>query len=83
HQLSLLFAAVALAAVAAVAGLVGWNLRAGFSDYLQALDGEQLTRLMEVAERDLAQRGGAPDDWRPVLRGWLESARVVDGRGPQ
>lgn len=76
HQLSLLLIATALAAVAAVAGLVVWNLRAGFSDYLQAQDGEHLARLAEAAERDLAQRGGLPEDWRPALRGWLEVART-------
>ncbi|HEY9106575.1 MAG TPA: histidine kinase dimerization/phospho-acceptor domain-containing protein, partial [Roseateles sp.] len=81
HQLSLLLSATALIAVAAVAGLVGWNLRTGFSDYLQAQDGEHLSRLMDAAERDLAQRGTAPQDWRPVLRTWLEAARVGGQRG--
>ena len=81
HQLSLLLIATALAAVAAVAGLVVWNLRAGFSDYLQAQDGEHLSRLMDAAEHDLAQRGRLPQDWRPVLRTWLEAARVVATRG--
>lgn len=83
HQLSLLLMATALAAVAAVAGLVVWNLRAGFSDYLQIQEGEHLTRLMEVAERDLARRGEMPQDWRPVLRDWLDTVRVSSGRsGP-
>ncbi|MEO6279252.1 ATP-binding protein [Roseateles sp.] len=81
HQLSLLLIATALAAVAAMAGLVVWNLRAGFSDYLQAQDGEHLARLMDAAERDLAQRGGTPQDWRPALRTWLEASRVVATRG--
>ncbi|MDR7271352.1 two-component system sensor histidine kinase BaeS [Pelomonas saccharophila] len=81
HQLSLLLITIALAAVAAVAGLVVWNLRAGFSDYLQAQDGEHLTRLMEAAERDLARRGGLPQDLRPVLREWLDAVRVSTGRG--
>ena len=80
HQLSLLLIATALAAVAAVAGLVVWNLRAGFSDYLQVQDGEHLTRLMEAAERDLASRAELPRDWRPVLRDWLDAARVSAGR---
>jgi two-component system sensor histidine kinase BaeS len=80
HQLSLLLIATALAAVAAVAGLVVWNLRAGFSDYLQAQDGEHLSRLVDAAERDLAQRDALPQDWRPVLRNWLEAARVVAAR---
>ncbi|MGM9484756.1 ATP-binding protein [Roseateles sp. NT4] len=81
HQLSLLLIATALAAVAAVAGLVVWNLRAGFTDYLQAQDGEHLTRLMEAAERDLSRRSGLPQDWRPVLRDWLDAARVESARG--
>lgn len=81
HQLSLLLIAIALAAVAAVAGLVGWNLRTGFSDYLQAQDGEHLTRLMEAAERDIARRGGLPQDLRPVLREWLDAVRQSTGRG--
>lgn len=81
HQLSLLLITIALAAVAAVAGLVVWNLRAGFTDYLQAQDGEHLTRLMEAAERDLARRGSLPPDLRPVLREWLDAVRVSAGRG--
>ena len=81
HQLSLLVIAIARAAVAAVAGLVVWNLRAGFSDYLQAQDGEHLTRLMEAAERDVARRGGLPQDLRPVLREWLDAARISTARG--
>lgn len=81
HQLSVLLIVTTLVAVGAVAGLVGWNLRAGFSDYLQAQDGEHLTRLMEVAERDLARRGALPQDWRPVLHDWLDAARVSAGRG--
>lgn len=80
HQLSLLLMATALAAVAAVAGLVVWNLRAGFSDYLQMQDGEHLTRLTEAAERDLERRTSLPTDWRPVLRDWLDAARVSPGR---
>lgn len=80
HQLSLLLVATALVTGAAVAGLVGWNLRAGFSDYLQAQDAEHLARLAEAAERDLAERGGLPPDWRPALRLWLEAARgAADG----
>ena len=85
HQLSLLLMATVLAAVAAVAGLVVWNLRAGFSDYLQAQDGEHLTRLMQAAERDLARRERLPGDWRPVLRDWLDASREAGqggGRAP-
>ncbi len=81
HQLSLLLIATALVAVAAVAGLVGWNLRTGFSAYLQAQDGEHLTRLMEAAERDLGRRTHLPMDWRPVLHDWLDGVRMSGGRG--
>lgn len=81
HQLSLLLMATALATVAAVAGLVVWNLRAGFSDYLQIQESEHLTRLMEVAERDLGRRAELPQDWRPVLRDWLDTVRATSGRG--
>jgi two-component system sensor histidine kinase BaeS len=81
HQLSLLLVVTALVAVAAVAGLVGWNLREGFSDYLQAQDGERLARLANVAERDLARRGGLPADWRPLLRDWLDTRSPARGAG--
>ncbi|MFG6466304.1 ATP-binding protein [Roseateles sp. BYS87W] len=81
HQLSLLLMATALAVVAAVAAVVGWNLRAGFSDYLAAQEGEHLTRLMEAAEQDLARRPSLPQDWRPVLHDWLETVRLTSVRG--
>ncbi|RZL28277.1 MAG: hypothetical protein EOP35_26265, partial [Rubrivivax sp.] len=67
--------ATALAAVLALAGVVLWNLRAGFSDYLYAQDAEQLARLADIAERDLAERDALPQDWRLALRRWLVEAR--------
>ncbi|MEY4294751.1 MAG: Signal transduction histidine-protein kinase BaeS, partial [Pseudomonadota bacterium] len=45
HQLSLLLAGAALAAVLAMSTVVWWNLRTGFSDYLAARDTPQLERL--------------------------------------
>lgn len=48
HQLSLLLAAGALLSAAAVGGVVAWNLRAGFSDYLRSRDAQQLERFAEV-----------------------------------
>lgn len=83
HQLSLLLIATVLLSVAAVAGVVAWNLRAGFSDYLRAQDGELLTRLMEVAEQDMAQRGGPPERWRPALGRWLNNSRPEGRRGEE
>jgi two-component system sensor histidine kinase BaeS len=75
HQLSLLLILAVLAAVLAVAGLGVWNLRAGFTDYLRAQDGEHLDILMRVAERDLAERG-VPRAWRPALHRWLDTTRA-------
>src|SRR5438105_3071079 len=48
HQLSLLLAGTVLLSVAAVGGLVAWNLRAGFSDYLRSRDAQQLERFAQV-----------------------------------
>ncbi|MDC8771057.1 ATP-binding protein [Roseateles albus] len=88
HQLSLLLLASTALAVLAMAGVVAWNLRAGFSDYLRAQDGQMLDRLMLLAEQDLAQRRQVPglwperpEQWRPVLRQWLDgSLDLSDGR---
>ncbi|MBI2768401.1 MAG: HAMP domain-containing protein [Burkholderiales bacterium] len=54
HQLSLLLAAAVLLAVAAVGGLVAWNLKTGFSDYLRSRDQQQLERFAQV----VADRAG-------------------------
>ncbi|CAN5304871.1 ATP-binding protein [soil metagenome] len=82
HQLSLLLLATVVLAVAAMAAVVAWNLRAGFSDYLRAQDAQMLDRLVVLAERDLAQGGGPSDDgqgWGPVLRNWLDEMAEANG----
>ena len=53
HQLSLLLVGSVLLSVAAVGGLVAWNLRTGFSDYLRSRDAQQLERFAQV----VADRG--------------------------
>ncbi|MCV2354855.1 HAMP domain-containing protein [Paucibacter sp. B2R-40] len=88
HQLSLLLLASTALAVLAMAGVVAWNLRAGFSDYLRAQDGQMLDRLMVLAEQDLSRRRQTeglwperPEQWGPVLRQWLDgSLELNDGR---
>ncbi|MCV2369409.1 ATP-binding protein [Roseateles oligotrophus] len=89
HQLSLLVLVSTALAVLAMAGVVAWNLRAGFSDYLRAQDGQMLDRLMVLAEQDLSQRrsrdGVLPERWQPVLRQWLDGSleqRGGQGEGP-
>ena len=51
HQLSLLLLATVVLAVGAMAAVVAWNLRAGFSDYLRAQDAQMLDRMLVLAER--------------------------------
>jgi two-component system sensor histidine kinase BaeS len=89
HQLSLLVLVTTALAVLAMAGVVAWNLRTGFSDYLRAQDGQMLDRLMILAEQDLSQRrsrdGVLPERWGPVLRQWLDGSleqRGGQGDGP-
>ena len=82
HQLSLLLLATVVLAVGAMAAVVAWNLRAGFSDYLRAQDAQMLDRMLVLAERDLAQGGGPRDDgrgWGPVLRAWLDEMAEANG----
>jgi len=52
HQLALLLTAITCLSTLAIAAVVGWNLRAGFSDYLRSRDALQLERFAQVvAER--------------------------------
>jgi two-component system, OmpR family, sensor histidine kinase BaeS len=66
HQLSLLLAGAALAAVLAMSAVIWWNLRAGFSDYLAARDTPQLARLSEL----LTTRSESDPDFN-----WLRGSR--------
>lgn len=85
HQLSLLLVGSVLLSVAAVGGLVAWNLRAGFSDYLRSRDAQQLERFAQVvAERaGLATGGGAPVAMRPLMDEFLHREGLAPPPGWQ
>jgi len=52
HQLFLLLLGAVVLAVAAVGGVVLWNLRSGFGDYIRARDTQQMERLAAlISER--------------------------------
>lgn len=59
HTLSLLLLSSVLIAVAALGGLVAWNLRNGFNDYLATRDIERLEKFATIVERSVEQAGGA------------------------
>ncbi|MGE4243908.1 ATP-binding protein [Ramlibacter sp.] len=80
HQLSLLFAAVALLSTAAIGGFVAWNLRTGFSDYLRSRDLQQLERFAQVVADRVDWRGEAPE--RLPMRELMDEFMHRDGRAP-
>ncbi|MBK7653779.1 MAG: hypothetical protein IPJ18_00210 [Betaproteobacteria bacterium] len=51
HQLSLLLIGAVLLSMLTVGGVVFWNLRIGFGEYLQARDDAQLDRFVQLVER--------------------------------
>ena len=59
HTLSLLLLAAVLIALGALGGLMAWNLRHGFSDYLATRDIERLEKFAAIVERSIADAGGA------------------------
>jgi two-component system sensor histidine kinase BaeS len=59
HTLSLLLLSSVLIAVAALGGLVAWNLRNGFNDYLATRDIERLEKFAAIVERSVQQAGSA------------------------
>jgi two-component system sensor histidine kinase BaeS len=58
HTLSLLLLTAVLLAVSAMGGLMAWNLRNGFSDYLAARDTERIDRFAEFLAEKVVQAGG-------------------------
>ena len=60
HTLSLLLLAVILAAVLAFGGLLAWNLRSGFNDYLSARDTERLEQFATLLAEHAQGSGGLP-----------------------
>lgn len=85
HTLSLwLLGAVALS-VLAMGGLTAWNLRQGFSAYLQARDVERLDLLVQVLVQDIEQSGGA-QAWKskPLnMPSLLRAHALLDGVAPR
>lgn len=83
HQLALLLSAFVVLAVLAVGGLSVWNLQRGFSDYLQARDEEQLTRLMGLVEQRASQDPSMA--WlrgdREAMRELMDELQGRNGRG--
>jgi two-component system sensor histidine kinase BaeS len=59
HTLSLLLLSSVVIAVAALGGLVAWNLRNGFNDYLATRDIERLEKFAAIVERSVQDAGGA------------------------
>jgi two-component system sensor histidine kinase BaeS len=73
HTLSLLLLGVILAAVLAFGGMLAWNLRSGFNDYLMALDTERLEDFASLIAEHVQRSGGSEAfrkgavDIRPLL----------------
>ena len=57
HQTVLLLVAAVLIAVTSLGGVVAWNLRSGFSDYLRLQDQAWLQRFAGVAAEAVARQG--------------------------
>ncbi len=58
HTLSLLLLGAILAAVLAFGGMLAWNLRNGFNDYLVARDSERLERFATLIAEHVQRSGG-------------------------
>ena len=76
HTLSLSFVAAVCVAVLAMGGVMAWNLRSGFADYLAARDIERLELFAAVVGERAERAGGAEALRRLDLPGLLrEHAR--------
>ncbi len=58
HTVSLLLLGVVLAAVLAFGGMLAWNLRSGFNDYLVARDSERLEDFAALVAEQVRRAGG-------------------------
>jgi two-component system sensor histidine kinase BaeS len=73
HTLSLVLLGVILAAVLAFGGMLAWNLRNGFNDYMVARDTERLEQFATLIAEHLQRSGGLDGfrnggiDLRPLL----------------
>ena len=64
HTLSLSFVAAVCVAVLAMGGVMVWNLRSGFADYLAARDIERLELFAAVVGEGVERAGGADEALR-------------------
>ena len=84
NQLVLLLLAAVLLAVTLLGGVVAWNLRAGFSDYLRLQDADWLARFTAEASAAVALRGmGAITGGPGTLRPLLEAVAPPEGGAPR
>jgi two-component system sensor histidine kinase BaeS len=83
HQLVLLLMAAVLLAVSALGGVVAWNLRKGFTDYLRQQDEAWVTQLAEALVAAVTRDG--PDVLRlrpPQLVRLVEPDAPIEGPPP-
>jgi len=89
HTLSLLLLGVILTSVLAFGGLLAWNLRSGFNDYLSARDTERLEQFATlIAERaqgsgGLAALRNGDFDLRELLEEFAQRQGLARAAGPE
>ena len=79
HTLSLTLLAFAGVAVLALGGLMAWQLRHGFGEYLAAGDVLHFERFVAVVEARLEQEDGVAD----LMAGRLDLRRLLDVLNPR
>jgi two-component system sensor histidine kinase BaeS len=84
HKLALLMLSYALVSVLALGGYTAWNLRNGFTEFLNQRDQQFLDHFSEALERAIAQTGRV--DWsilqhEDVAKLIRQVARLSDGSG--
>jgi two-component system, OmpR family, sensor histidine kinase BaeS len=86
HTLSLLLLSAVMVAVLAMAAMMAWNLKNGFSDYLNARDVERLEQFCAVAAQLISQTGGLEamrqrsPDMRELLTGFAQNQGIKPRR---
>jgi two-component system sensor histidine kinase BaeS len=81
YVLSFWLIGIAITSVLAMGAFTAWNLREGFSAYLQARDNERLAVFVDLAAKRFKQtsmQGLAPIE-QPDMRGLLRELAVLDG----
>jgi len=84
HTLALMLLAAVLLAVLAMGGVMAWNLRKGFSDYLAARDVERLEQFAAFVGQRAAEAGGmdALIDHGVLMRELLHEFALHQGIAP-